>query len=77
MPTLKYTEKKMCVHDFAYKHDQINIFKNTIQFRYNKYFYNTALFDKKVSLFDKKIHVGLNNAATSRILANPAVILIL
>ena len=41
-------------------------------------FYNTALFDKKVSLFYLYvIRVGLNNAATSRILVNPAVILIL
>ena len=41
-------------------------------------FYNTALFDKKVSLFNLHvINVGLNNAATSRILVNPAVILIL
>ena len=41
-------------------------------------FYNTALFDKKVSLFNLyAIRVGLDNAATSRILVNPAVILIL
>ena len=41
-------------------------------------FYNTAFFDKKVSLFNVyAIRVGLNNAATSRILVNPAVILIL
>ena len=41
-------------------------------------FYNTTLFDKKVSLFNRyAIHVGLDNAATSRILVNPAVILIL
>ena len=41
-------------------------------------FYNTALFDKKVSLFNVSvIRVGLNNAASSRILVNPAVILIL
>ena len=40
-------------------------------------FYNTALFDKKVSLFNLyAIRVGLDNAATSRILVNPAVILI-
>ena len=41
-------------------------------------FYNTALFDKKVSLFNVyAIRVGLDNAATSRILVNPTVILIL
>ena len=41
-------------------------------------FYNTGLFDEKVSLFNLcVIRVGLNNAATSRILVNPAVILIL
>ena len=41
-------------------------------------FYNRALFDKKVSLFNLYvIHVGLNNTATSRILVNAAVILIL
>ena len=41
-------------------------------------FYNTALFDQKVSLFNLyAIRVGLDNAATSRILVNPAVILIL
>ena len=41
-------------------------------------FYNAALFDKNVSLFNLYvIRVGLNNAATSRILINPAVILIL
>ena len=41
-------------------------------------FYTTALFDKKVSLFNLYvIRVGLNNAATSRKLVNPAVILIL
>ena len=41
-------------------------------------FYNTALFDKTISLFNVYvIRVGLNNAATSRILINPAVILIL
>ena len=41
-------------------------------------FYNRALFDKKVSLFNLYvIRVGLNNAATSRILVNLAVILIL
>ena len=41
--------------------------------------YNTALFDKKkVSLFNLyAIRMGLDNAATSRILVNPAVILIL
>ena len=40
-------------------------------------FYNTALFDKNVSLFNVYvIREGLNNAATSRILVNPAVILI-
>ena len=40
------------------------------------FFYNTALFDKHVSLFILyAIRVGLNNAATSRILVNPAVIL--
>ena len=40
--------------------------------------YNTALFDKKVSLFNLYvIRVGLDNAATSWILINPAVILIL
>ena len=40
-------------------------------------FYDTALFDKKVSLFNwYAIRVGLDNAATSRILVNPAVILI-
>ena len=40
--------------------------------------YNTALFYKKVSLFNwYAIRVGLDNAATSRILVNPAVILIL
>ena len=40
-------------------------------------FYNTALFDKKVSLFNLcVIRVGLNNAATSRILVTHAVILI-
>ena len=39
-------------------------------------FYNTELFDKKVSLFNLyAVRVGLNNAATSRILVNPAVIL--
>ena len=41
-------------------------------------FYNTALFDQKVSLFNLyAIRVGLDNAATSQILVNPAVILIL
>ena len=41
-------------------------------------FYNTALFDKKVSLFNLyAMRVGLDNAATSRILVKPAVILIL
>ena len=41
-------------------------------------FYNTALFDQKVSLFNLyAIRVELDNAATSRILVNPAVILIL
>ena len=41
-------------------------------------FYNTALFDKMVSLFNLYVvRVGLNNAATSRILVNPLVILIL
>ena len=41
-------------------------------------FYNTALFDKKVSLFNLyAVRVGLDNAATSRILVNPSVILIL
>ena len=41
-------------------------------------FYNTTLFDKKVSLFNcYAIRVGLNSVATSRILVNPAVILIL
>ena len=41
-------------------------------------FYNTALFNQKVSLFNVyAIGVGLDNAATSRILVNPAVILIL
>ena len=41
-------------------------------------FYNRALFDKKLSLFNVYvIRVGLNNAATSRILVNPAVIRIL
>ena len=41
-------------------------------------FYNTKLFDKKVSLFNLyALSVGLDNAATSRILVNPAVILIL
>ena len=39
-------------------------------------FYNTALFDKKVSNL-YAIRVGLDNAATSRILVDPAVILIL
>ena len=40
--------------------------------------YNTALVDRKVSLFNLYvIRLGLNNAATSRILVNPAVILIL
>ena len=37
--------------------------------------YNTALSDKQLSLYD--IRVGLNSAAISRILVNPAVILIL
>ena len=41
-------------------------------------FDNIALFDKKVSLFNLYVmRVGLNNAATSRIRINPAVILIL
>ena len=41
-------------------------------------FYSTALFDQKVSLFNLyAIRVGLDNAATSRIVVNPAVILIL
>ena len=41
-------------------------------------FYNTALFDKKITLFNLYvIRVALNNAATSRILVNPAVIRIL
>ena len=41
-------------------------------------FYNRALFDKKVSLVNLYvIRVGLNNAAASRILVNPAIILIL
>ena len=41
-------------------------------------FYNIALLDKKVSLFNLyAIRVRLDNAATSRILVNPAVILIL
>ena len=41
-------------------------------------FYTRELFDKRVSLFNLyAISVGLNNAATSRILVNPAVILIL
>ena len=41
-------------------------------------FYSTALFDKKVSLFNVyAIRVGLDNAATSRILVNSAVILII
>ena len=41
-------------------------------------FYNTTLFDKKVSLFTVyAIRVGLDNAATSRVLVNPAVIVIL
>ena len=41
-------------------------------------FYNTSLFDKKVSLFNLcAIRVGLDNAATSHILVNPAVIHIL
>ena len=41
-------------------------------------FYNTALLDKKVPLFNLfAIRVGLDNAATSRILLNPAVIHIL
>ena len=40
--------------------------------------YTTALFDKKVSLFNLyAIRVGLDNAATSRILVNPALIRIL
>ena len=35
-------------------------------------FVNIALFDKQVSLFNVYvIRVGLNNAATSRILVNP------
>ena len=35
-------------------------------------FYNRALFDKQVSLFNLYvIRVGLNNAATSRKLINP------
>ena len=43
-----------------------------------KSFYNTALFDKKVSLFNlNAIRVGLNNAATSWILVNLVIILIL
>ena len=38
----------------------------------------SALFDQKISLFNVyAIRVGLDNAATSRILVNPAVILIL
>ena len=41
-------------------------------------FYNRALFDKKVSLFNVYvIRVWLKKAATSRILVNPAVIRIL
>ena len=41
-------------------------------------YYNRALYDKKVYLFNVYVfRVGLNNAATSRILVNPAVILIL
>jgi len=41
-------------------------------------FYNTALFDKKVSLLNfYAIRVGLDNDATSRILADPAEIIIL
>ena len=41
-------------------------------------FYNRALFNKMVSLFNLYvIRMGLNNAATSRILVNHAVILIL
>ena len=41
-------------------------------------FYNTALFDKKVSLFNLyAILVGLDNAATSRMLVKPAANLIL
>ena len=44
----------------------------------NSVFYNTALSYKKVSLFNLYvIRVGLNNAATSRILVNPTVIRIL
>ena len=40
------------------------------------FFYNRALFDKKESLFNLYvIRVGLNDAATSQILVNPAVIL--
>ena len=43
------------------------------------FFYNTALFDiKNVSLFMVYvIRVGLNDAATSQILVNPAIIPIL
>ena len=41
-------------------------------------FYNTAIFDNNVSLFNVyAIRVGLDNAATSWILVNPAVTLIL
>ena len=41
-------------------------------------FYNTALFDENESLFNLyAIRVGLDNAATSRIRVDPAVIFIL
>ena len=43
----------------------------------NCFFYNTALSNKNVSLFNLYAdRVGPNNAATSRTLVNPAVILI-